>query len=63
MLFGRFFGVLNHHFNYWSKMGSKRPFGSILEGFWKDFGDVWGGFWKDLEPYEQVVGRFWKCLA
>ena len=30
--------------NYWSKMGSKRPSGSILEPFWEGLGRFWGGF-------------------
>ena len=43
--FGRFFGVLNQlFFTHRSKMGSKRPFGAILEGS----GRVWGGFWEGL---------------
>ena len=53
-LFGRFLGVLNQpFFKHRSKMGSKRPFGAILDRFWKvlggfgvDFGRVWAGFWK-----------------
>ena len=53
-LFGRSFGVLNHpFFKHRFKMGSKRPFGAILERFWRvlggfgvDFGRVWAGFWK-----------------
>ena len=48
-LFGRFFGVLNQpFFKHRSKMGSKRPFGSILAGFWEDSGRIWGGFGQDL---------------
>ena len=40
-LFSRFFGVLNQlFFTHRSKMGSKRPFGAILERFWR----VLGGF-------------------
>ena len=41
-------------------------FGSILEGSGKVFGGFWKGLegvWEDFGPYEQVVGRFWKCLA
>ena len=53
-LFGRFLGVLNQpFFKHRSKMGSKRPFRSILEGsgrvlgrFGEDLGRVWAGFWK-----------------
>ena len=36
-----------------SQMGSKRPFGAILDRFWRvlgrfgvDFGSIWAGFWK-----------------
>ena len=42
---GRFLGVRNRAFiRHWSKMGSKKPFGSILDGFGEDFGRIW----KDL---------------
>ena len=51
-LFGRFVGALNQpFFKHRSKMGSKRPFGSILNrfsrvlgGFGEDFGKGWAGF-------------------
>ncbi len=44
-LLGRFFGVLNRlFFKHRSKMGSKKPFGSILDGFWQVFGGFWKGF-------------------
>ena len=52
--FGRFwavfFCILNPNFcKHRSRMGSKRPFGSILDGFW----EVLGGLWMDF-------GRFWE---
>ena len=51
------FGVLNHHFfNYRSKMGSKRPFGSILKGS----GRVFGGFAGFLDRFWKVLGGFGK---
>ena len=34
-----------------------------LERIWAGFAHVWGRFWENLELFEQVVGRFWKCLA
>ena len=40
-------------------------FGLLLEGFGKVLGGFWEGFewiWEDLEPFEQLVGRFWACL-
>ena len=53
-LFGRYLGVLNQpFFKHRSKMESKRPFGSILEGFWEDSGRLWEGFGKGL-------GRIWE---
>ena len=53
-LFGRYLGVLNQpFFKHRSKMESKRPFGSILEGFWEDSGRLWGGFGEGL-------GRIWE---
>ena len=49
-LLGCFFGILNPNFcKHRSRMGSKRPFGSILDGFW----EVLGGLWMDF-------GRFWE---
>ena len=55
-LLGGFLGVQNRAFvKHLSKMGPKRPFGSILdrfgevlEGFWKDLGRIRGGFGLDL---------------
>ena len=53
-LFGRYLGVLNQlFFKHRSKMESKRPFGSILEGFWEDSGRLWEGFGEGL-------GRIWE---
>ena len=68
---GRFLDVQNPtFFKHGSKMGSKRPSGSILGGFGEGFGrilegfgKVWGGIWEHFLLFEQVVGRFWKCLA
>ena len=49
-LLGCFFGILNPNFcKHRSRMGSKRPFGSILDRFWW----VLGGLWMDF-------GRFWE---
>ena len=49
-LLGCFFGILHPNFcKHRSRMGSKRPFGSILHGFWI----VLGGLWMDF-------GRFWE---
>ena len=49
-LLGCFFGILNPNFcKHRSRMGSKRPFGSILDRFW----GVLGGLWMDF-------GRFWE---
>ena len=51
-LFSRFFGVLNQlFFTHRSKMGSKRPFGAILERFWRvlrGLGWILGGFGQDF---------------
>ena len=52
MLFGHFLEVLNPlFFKHRTRMGSRRPFGSILGRFWKvlgrfgkDFGRVWAQF-------------------
>ena len=56
-LFGRYLGVLNQpFFKHRSKMESKRPFGSILEGFWEDSGRLWGGFGEGL-------GRIWEDVS
>ena len=71
LLKGRLLDVQNQaFFKHWPQMGSKRPSGSILgrfgEGFgriWGRFGRVWGRIWKDSGPFEQVMGRFWKCFA
>ena len=65
-LFGRSFGVLNPpFFKHRSKMGSKRPFGSILDRFWKvlggfgkDFGRVWAGFWKIFQLFSKSWADF-----
>ena len=38
---GEWFGTVQH----WSKMGSKRASGSILDGFGEGFGRILGGFW------------------
>ena len=47
-------------------MGSKRPFGSILEGSGKVWERFWEGLGKHLEDFtafEQVLGRFWTSLT
>ena len=42
---GRFGRVRVRAFiKHWSKMGSKRPSGSILGGSWKGLGGFWAGF-------------------
>ena len=69
--FGRFLAVQNRNFfKHWPKMGSNTPSGSILArfgrdltGFWEGFREVWGGSWEDFGPFEEVLVRFWKCLA
>ena len=44
-LLGRFGGVRDQAFiEHWSKIGSKRPSGSILGGSWRGLGGFWGGF-------------------
>ena len=44
-LLGCFLGVQKPTSSkHWSKMGSKRPSGSILEPFWEGLGRFWGGF-------------------
>ena len=61
-LFGNFLEVLNpFFFKHRSRMGSRRPFGWILDRFWK----VWEGFWKglgtiltDFSTFLQIWGRF-----
>ncbi len=70
-LWGRFFGVLNRlFFKHRSKMGSKRPFGSILGRFsralgrfWEDFRRVWKVFGWILEGYGKDFGNAWHDLA
>ena len=58
-LLDRFFGVLNQaFFKHKSKMGSKRPFGSILGGSWRDLDEVWGGFGSGLGRNFKGFGRF-----
>ena len=54
--FGRFLGLRNEAFiKHWSKMVSKRPSGSILEGFGEGSGRIWGGSWED---FGRVLGGF-----
>ena len=61
-LWGHFFGVLNQpFFKHKLKMGSKRPFGSILgrfgrvlDGFGEDFGRVWIHFGSVLDGSGRV---------
>ena len=46
-----FFGVLNRaFFKHRSKIGSERPFGSILDRFWR----VLGGFGEDVRRIWEV---------
>ena len=60
---GRLWGIRNQaFFEHGPKMGSKRPFGSILEGLGKGLGRVWGRIWEDLVPFQQFVGKFWTYL-
>ena len=71
-LLGRIFGIQEPtFFKHWSKIGSKRPSGSILAPFWEGLGKVWGGsgegfgrickllatIWKDLKEYGESCGR------
>ena len=54
-----FLGVLIHHFfNYRSKMGSKRPFGSILHRF----GRFWERLGRILEMFGEDFGRIWDLM-
>ena len=56
-LLGHFLGLRNEAFiKHWSKMVSKRPSGSILEGFGEGSGRIWGGSWED---FGRVLGGFW----
>ena len=56
--FGRFLAVPNYaFFKHGSKMGSKRPFGSILDRF----GGVLGGLWMDFERFWEGSGRIF-CI-
>ena len=65
-LFGRYLGVLNQpFFKHRSKMGSKTPFGSILEGFWEDSGRICGGFreglgriCEDFLAFQRILGMY-----
>ena len=57
-------------FKHRSKMGSKRPFGSILGRFlkalgrfWEDFRRVWRVFGWILEGYGKDFGNAWHDLA
>ena len=53
-LLGCFFGILNPNFcKHRSRMGSKRPFGSILDRFW----GVLGRLWMDLERFWEGSGK------
>ena len=62
---GRFGGVQNRFFfKQWSKLVSKRPQGSILEGFGEgfgrvsgDLGRVWGGSWDGSWPSWEAWSR------
>ena len=59
MPFGRFFGALNRgFFKHGSKMGSKRPFGSILGRFWRVLGGVWEGLEGDLGRFTPLFSGF-----
>ena len=68
---GRFLDVQRRaFFKQAHKMGSKRPSGSIWDGFgegceriWGGFGKVWGGIREDFGPSQRRVGRSWKCLV
>ena len=70
-LWVRLFGVLNRlFFKHRSKMGSKRPFGSMLGRFlralgrfWEDFRRVWKVFGWILEGYGKDFGNAWHDLA
>ena len=63
MSFDRFFGVLSRAFcKHKSKIGFKRPFGSISGRFWKGLGDLgWilAGFW---ERFGSNSGGGGRCL-
>ena len=53
-LLGCFFGILNPNFcKHRSRMGSKRPFGSILDRCW----GVLGNLWMDFERFWEGFGK------
>ena len=57
---GRFLAVLwafknQLFFKHWSKIGSKRPSGSILA--------ILEGFWEGFEGVREGFGRIWKLLG
>ena len=43
---------------HWSKIGSKRPSGSILAPFWEGLGRVWEGLGRDLGGFGSFGQRF-----
>ena len=52
-LLGHFLGLRNEAFiKHWSKMVSKRPSGSILEGFGEGSGRIWEGLGR-------ILANFW----
>ena len=56
-LLGRFGGVRNRAFiEHWSKMGSKRPSGSIWGASWSGLGRFGGGFGRVLGGFQPILG-------
>ena len=61
---GRFGGVRNRAFlKHWSKMGSKRASGSILDQFGINFGRILGGFGRVLGGFGPILGWIWDELG
>ena len=68
-LLGRFGEVRDRAFiEHWSKIGSKRPSGSILGGSWRgsglgeDLGGSWDDFSQFCDGFWRDLGRFSTCL-
>ena len=56
-LLSRLFNVRGRAFiQHWSKMGSKRPSGSILGGSWRGLGGFWDGFGRVLGGFLLIWG-------
>ena len=59
-LLGGFLGLQNLAFvKHWPKMGSKRPSGSILEGFGEGSGRILEGLGRILANFWMDFGKIW----